>query len=321
MIIRGRRLKRYFGLRRKRSNSFGGVDVLKPSFLSGWIISKDYEFKEIRLYKNKKVICKTFIDIYREDIYEKYKLNEISGFKLYFNSDLKSSGNIKDKYELYAFTEDDKYKLKLEFVIKNRNLENELNQIFQSEYFCCHGHVDGFGPDGFLTGWIGSNNKQNSNLKAWLHGYGLDPIEIKKKIIRPDLNSSFDIAFGFSLDPYSLPLSWANKEIYISLDKLGLYKFSQESILSIPDYISNTNNSLQYLEDSKLNDFAYKIKNSSGDIKSYWQSLESFSLYLDNIETILDEDYLSKQQNNKELFYIFKNIINKFFSKRIKDSK
>lgn len=50
MNKKGRRLKRYFGLRREAVIAWsGGIEHLLPGMISGWVVAKDVPLQDVRL--------------------------------------------------------------------------------------------------------------------------------------------------------------------------------------------------------------------------------------------------------------------------------
>ena len=64
----------------------GGIDTITPSRISGWVLSGNFQFDEVKLYIGKDLIEKTKIDIERQDVSEKFSLQGNHGFNLFIPS-------------------------------------------------------------------------------------------------------------------------------------------------------------------------------------------------------------------------------------------
>ena len=81
----GRRLKRYFFLKREKLNLFGGVEDILPNKITGWIYAEKLTIDEIRLYVGEQLISKSTIFVIN------FILSFFSRTKMYFKSSKKLS--------------------------------------------------------------------------------------------------------------------------------------------------------------------------------------------------------------------------------------
>ena len=82
---KGRRLKRYLGLRRHKGAAFqGGIDRLLPGRLMGWVIAADpyAPFYEVRLLVGPHLIARVEINQPRPDVCEQLGREGTPGFDL-----------------------------------------------------------------------------------------------------------------------------------------------------------------------------------------------------------------------------------------------
>ena len=88
--IKGRRLKRFLGLKRKSYE--GGIDVITPSRISGWVFGYNKIFDKVQLKVDKDVLAETKVNIPRSDVMQYLGINLDLGFDLFIprNIDINS---------------------------------------------------------------------------------------------------------------------------------------------------------------------------------------------------------------------------------------
>lgn len=320
MNIKGRRLKRYLGLKRKKIPFIGGVELINTGFIEGWLISENNELSEVRLIKNNHLIGRALIDVYRDDVSKMYKVSNKTGFRIDLHPSYQKDILHEGEFKIIALSVDGYKKFYLNFINSSKNINEDLSLIFKSKFLGISAQIDPVRPDGLIYGWIGSPIKCEKYLSVWVHADGLNPLEIKSDYKRKDI-TSYEDAFGFTIDPFSLPKEWNGKNVKITLDKGGLFDLSPNNHLVIKR-IENKNNklfsnsSINLSENIKL-DFDSKIKNSPKVLKAHWESLKEFSSLMDNIESYLNnyEAYIQNRSKRQPNHFIFK--INKLLNKTL----
>ena len=89
MINKGKKLKRFLGLKRRKPDYYGGIDLISPSMMKGWVVSERNILDKIVkvaliIKKNKEIIAE--VNEYRSDIAEIYKTESYTGFTINFPS-------------------------------------------------------------------------------------------------------------------------------------------------------------------------------------------------------------------------------------------
>ena len=104
MNIKGRRLKRYLGLKREKIPFIGGIELIKTGFIEGWLISPNNELSEVRLIKNNFLISRALIDISRDDVSKRYKVSHKTGFRLELYPSHKKNISDEGEFEIIALS-------------------------------------------------------------------------------------------------------------------------------------------------------------------------------------------------------------------------
>ena len=84
---KGRRLKRYLGLKRKIINPIGALEIITPSYISGWAALKDEQISEVCLYVGNNLISRAPVNLIRKDVTASIPFAKNPGFKIYFPRD------------------------------------------------------------------------------------------------------------------------------------------------------------------------------------------------------------------------------------------
>ena len=72
MSFSGRSLKRYLLLKRKSLDIIGGVELVLPDRITGWVVAKELILDEVRFFLGSYCVAKAPINIKREDVCQKY---------------------------------------------------------------------------------------------------------------------------------------------------------------------------------------------------------------------------------------------------------
>ena len=175
------------------------IDHFLPSKIIGWVLSEKIIFDEICLASGNEIICKSLINIQRNDVFEEYGGNQNAGFILNLPNNLVPIKNRDIKLVAKSFKNKKEISLKI-FKKKNFNFNSKiLKSLFKNDLFGLDGHLNSKSLDNqFLNGWISSLNAEPPTI--WLNLQNNNPIPIKcdeecfKEIeSRKFFNYTFDI--------------------------------------------------------------------------------------------------------------------------------
>lgn len=80
---KGRRMKRYLGLKRTNTGNYlGGIEHLFPGLISGWVFGQTGEFHEVRLLVGSHMIARCEINQSRPDVCQQLGREGMPGFQL-----------------------------------------------------------------------------------------------------------------------------------------------------------------------------------------------------------------------------------------------
>lgn len=305
----GRRLKRYFFLKREKLNLFGGVENILPNKIIGWIYAKQFTIDEIRLYVGEQLISKSKININRDDVNSKFKCDIKTGFEVLIPQEINNI-DLNQKIRLVATSFINYKNYELKSINKNIDLNNRLKIILSSDIKGVNGYFDGLDYDNMYIGWAGKENKEDI-ISIWLRCEDKDPIELLCKEYRDDLDKvNLKSNSGFEIDSNLIPNDWIGKNLYCSFDKNGLFilpqlgevKAIEKSIKDSPEIDLNYTQSKNQL-----------IISSPSNLEEHWEALEIFNLELNRIEKYLNEENKKESLlNNKKKSGIIKRFLSNF---------
>ena len=320
---KGRRLKRYLGLRRSQRATFqGGIDRLLPGKLTGWVVSVDPEspFYEVRLLVGSNLISRVEINQPRPDVCELLGRQVNPGFVLSIPFDLPPI-DWQLPVRVLAVSFDGSAQVELSLLQNKKKVTTSelLRLLLQSDQRGMDGHVDGI-KHGMLTGWAGCGG-QSSSSTIWLQSDGLDPISINCNQFREgitDMNASNYCGFSLPLD--SLPESWYGKNIWCTFDQSGQWNLPQDQSLSVPALLGGiTSTSLQhYSENTQFAFKAYADQTalSPHELQEHWRVLEDFRLFLDRVEQELNSREIVEEKKG-----IVKPKLSSWFNRFLRSSR
>ena len=175
---KGRRLKRYLGLRRSQGTAFqGGIDRLLPGKLMGWVMAAGSQssFYEVRLLVGPHLIARAEINQPRPDVCEQLGRQGSPGFVLPVPVELPAL-DWSLPVRVVAVSADGSAQAELPLIQKKAKTTERLRALLQSDCRGMDGHVDGV-QHGDLVGWAGRAGQHNP-AKIWLQAEGLEPIGI-----------------------------------------------------------------------------------------------------------------------------------------------
>lgn len=288
MPRKGRRLKRYFGLKRSSSSGLlGGLETITPGCLSGWVALPDEPLFEVRLLVGPHLIARAPIDQERSDVSTKFGLSGKLGFSLVLPFELPPLDWNKVTPILSAMSVDGSVQAEIKLISNPQITSELLIALLQSELLGLEGHCDGLLHDGLVHGWA-ARRGQKQPVTIWIQCDGNEPCPLICNQDRGGLDGiTFTRAVGFSQSLESLPDDWAGKEIWFSFDEMGAWPLPQLSKILVP---ARTNRSeLTHLMDSSqkgidYSHYQHEISSSPPELKEHWRTLDEFCLFLDTLE-------------------------------------
>jgi hypothetical protein len=294
MNKKGRRLKRFLGLRREAVIAWsGGIEHLLPGMISGWVVAKDVPLHDVRLLVGPHLIARAEINQSRPDVCQSLGWQGTPGFSLLLPAELPPV-DWRPAPRLLALSADGSQQVELTLRSQPEQTAVLLKTLLQSELLGLEGHVDGL-VLGTLRGWAGRRG-QLRPAKIWLQAAGQEPRPLTCDQARDGLQAKgLPQNSGFNLDPKALPTDWGGLEVWCSFDEQGQFRLPQEEIrMVLPAAPSLGSEVLQVIQ----NDANLQVVNNQPmqewlsavpeDLRQHWQALEQFRLYLDKIEQELD---------------------------------
>jgi hypothetical protein len=287
MGSKGRRLKRYLGLKRDGDGSHqGGIEHLLPGRVSGWVFGASAPFHEVRLLVGAHLIARAEVDQNRPDVCAQLGREGTPGFSLALPAELPPL-DWSQPARLLALSADGRQQAELRLIGKKADTSIELRQLLQSEALGLDGHFDGL-VGGQLQGWA-ARRGQAKPAQIWLQAVGQEPIPIECNQWRKGIAERC----GFQLSLSTLPTSWSGSELWCSFDREGVYRLPQEEAVVVPERGGNTQ--LMHMVSAS---YAEQMQSAPEDLRSHWKALEDFRLFLDGLEQELNRrDGIKAQQS------------------------
>jgi len=306
MRKKGRRLKRYLGLRREPGISWsGGIEHLLPGLISGWVVSKDGPLQDVRLLVGPHLIARAEINQARADVCESLGWEGTPGFALVLPEELPPI-DWQPEPRLLALSADGSQQVELTLMRKPEQTSILLKTLLQSELLGLEGHVDGL-LQGALRGWAGRRG-QKETTQIWLQAAEQEPWPLSCDQWRDGMQAmGLPQRSGFHLDPQALPPGWGGLEVWCSFDQKGQFRLPQEEKVVLPAAQNQggevvraiqTNTSIKVMNNQPLQEWLPEIPE---DLREHWQALENFRHYLDKIELEIEAREISQKPTKKEI--------------------
>ena len=304
---KGRRLKRYLGLRREQGLAFhGGIGRLLPSRIVGWVMAADPNiwFYEVRLLVGPHLISRVEIDQPRPDVCEKLGREGSPGFDLPLPFELPSL-DWTLPVRLLAVSADGGSQAELQLMQKDANTSELLLALLQGEQRGMDGHVDGI-QQGQLVGWAARRGQQQP-AQIWLQAQGQQPMQISCDQWREGMTTQqMPNQCGFAIAVSALPSSWRGQNIWCSFDQAGQWQIPQDQTLVVPSSAGAATKMVhQSAELTSVVPSAYsaQLKAAPAELQQHWKALEEFRVFLDGLEVEVQrrESLLASQQNSVDL--------------------
>ena len=306
--------------KKKRFSELGFIESILPNEISGWFISEDNSLNKIGLFHSNKLLKETSINIRRVDVSEKYNFLGETGFKLELDQSIlrKLNKNVDPYFEVRAINEEGKpstYKIKS---VQNPELTSQMLKSSLNTFLIgSDGYLEGLKYDGFIYGWISSNNLNGQDF-IWVHGLQEKPVAIKCNILRniENLPNGY-LAKGFQINPSNFTNNNCEKRIWCSFDFEGYLKLpsiedviiSQKTFSIIkhfknPFFISSERSDSKWGDLNKENINAWDIVEkkfpfSSDEIKEQKEILKTWKKYIVDFEKELMKLENLKKRHSK----------------------
>ncbi len=283
MGSKGRRLKRYLGLKRDpQSGHHGGIEHLLPGRISGWVFGAEEAFHEVRLLVGAHLIARAEINQSRPDVCAQLGVERSSGFSVTLPAELPPL-DWSQPPRLIALSADGRRQADLQLIGKAAtDTAQRLRQLLQSEALGLDGHCDGL-VQGQLQGWAARRN-QAKPAQIWLQAKEQEPIAVACDQWRDGLGAlGMPDRCGFELNLRNLPGSWAGQRVWCSFDQDGLFRLPQAEAVVVPAMASG-----QELVAGCTPSYRDQLLQSPSDLQSHWHALEDFRSFLDGLEEELN---------------------------------
>ena len=178
MTNKGRRLKRYLGLKRQKGVKFlGGVESITPGSVSGWVVLSDQPMCEVRLLVGPHLISRAAVDQPRPDVCEATGISGTFGFTLPIPHDIPPLDWEQFTPALIAMSANGLIQENISLISNPQSTSSKLQSLLQSNLKGFEGHCDGVQDDGFVRGWAGRRGELRS-ATVWLQSDGLQSVPV-----------------------------------------------------------------------------------------------------------------------------------------------
>jgi len=301
MKKKGRRLKRYLGLRREAGIAWsGGIEHLLPGQISGWAAAKSVSLQEVRLLVGPHLIARAEINQARPDVCESLGWQGTPGFSLKLPAELPPV-DWRPAPRLLAISADGSQQVELGLIGQPKQTGGLLKALLQSDLLGLEGHVDGL-LQGVIRGWAGRRG-QGQPAHIWLQAAGQEPWRLDCDQWRDGLQAmGLPERSGFYLDPKALPPGWGGLEVWCSFDPQGQFRLPQQERVVLPAGPVFGGEMVQAIKTSaslapgNIAPMQEWLSGVPDDLRHHWQALENFRHYLDKIEQELEARDNSRQK-------------------------
>lgn len=290
--------------KKKGFSELGFIENILPNEISGWFISEKNSLNKIGLFHSNKLLIETSLNIKRADVSEKYNFLGKTGFKFKIDQSIlrKLNKNVDPFFEVRPINREgtpSNYTIKS---VKNPNLTSQMLKTSLNPFLIgSEGYLEGLKHDGFIYGWISTNNLNGQNF-IWVHGLNESPLAIECTISRniENLPNGY-LAKGFQIDPSNSINNNKEKRIWCSFDFEGYLKlpciedviispktFSVIKHFTNPLFVSSKKSKSKWGDLKKDNINAWEITNkfpfSSDEIDEQKIILKAWKKYIADFE-------------------------------------
>ena len=277
MARKGRRLKRYLGLKRSGNCHQGYIEHLLPARISGWVFGASEPFHEVRLLVGTHLIARAEVNQNRPDVCAELGREGTPGFSMALPAELPPL-DWSQPARLLALSTDGSQQAELQLIGKKADTAEQLRQLLQSEALGLDGHFDGLVGDQ-LRGWA-ARRSQSKPARIWLQALQQEPILLECDQRR---NENAERC-SFQMRLSALPASWSGCELWCSFDRAGIYRVPQKQAVVVPERADNT----QLMPMVSATRHTEQMQSIPEDMQKHWNALEDFRLFLDGLEQELN---------------------------------
>lgn len=287
MAQKGRRMKRFLGLRREAgSGHSGGIEHLMPGRISGWVVAKRGALQEVRLLVGPNLIARADINLPRPDVCETLGWQGQPGFALMLPGELPPL-DWSQQPRLLALSADGSVQVELGMLRQGEQAAARLRGMLQSDALGLEGHCDGL-QQGALQGWAGRKG-QAQPAQIWLQADGLQPWAVRCDQWREGMQAmGLPERCGFHVDPQQLPSGWSGKDVWCSFDQDGQFRLPQNQAVVLPVRTTalqvNVVPASGDLTERGPDSYQQRLQAAPADLRMHWEALEQFRLFLDGLE-------------------------------------
>ncbi len=256
-----------------------------PGKISGWLISDNIPFHEVRLLVGDCLVARGEINQARQDVCENHDYNGNPGFSVTLPSELPTLDWTKPT-RLVAISVDGKHQDDVQLIANPYCTSKQLQVLLKSNILGLEGHFDGIVQDN-LQGWA-ARRDQKQPAQIWLQSEGQNPIPVICDQYREGMEwIGIPNQSGFSVNINHLPKNWKGLAISCSFDQEGAFKLPQNEEVHLP-----LEPHVEILESSfsqHVKGYSSAILNAPEPLRVEWEDLDMFSRILDEVENSLNK--------------------------------
>ena len=268
----------------------GGIELITPSLIAGWIYHPDCALSDVRLLAGPHLLAQARIDHLRADVEEHLQVKGQFGFELEIPPDLPLL-RIDAAPLLLVLSADGSQRFPLSFLGARSSTQDRLTTALQPEFRGLRGHFDGLSPDGTrVHGWCYKAGGREP-ARVWLQAKDLPPRPLICDERRPGMaNQGHSEICGFSLAVSDWPEA-AGSSLWVTYDPEGVLRLPQAKSVNLPPLAESPSTLVvQEAQHPTFPQPAAPDEPPSQPIgnSEHWHALESFRRYLDGLERELD---------------------------------
>lgn len=215
----------------------GRIDVVAPSFVSGWAFHRLSSLVEVRLLLGSHLIGKASVNLPRPDVELDLGVNGDFGYLLEIPDDLPLVDFVGAPTVL-AVALDADLRVVSSYRLVDHTSSSQLRLLLSPKYRGLRGHFDGLTAcNSALSGWAFCTRVNSRPVQVFLNGMSATPIPLLCNHLRPDLELlglHGGCGFTFPLDhllPTPKPLAG---EVWVSFDDAGILRLPQDRPCFLP---------------------------------------------------------------------------------------
>jgi hypothetical protein len=219
----------------------GGVDLVTPSIINGWVWHPEYKLFDVRLLSGGSLLATAAIDVHRKDVEDKVRAKGSFGFSVKLPVRLPSIDLAKD-LQLFALTEDGSKRFLLSCMKDKESTLTLLRTALDPQYFGMEGNFDGLAGDGLLaTGWCFQKLVPSQPCVVYVRVEGMEPVPVRCDQYRPGFSSMGypeSCGFSFRISELNGLSEFGGRRLTVTFDHSGLLSLPEPSPSFLPDSAS-----------------------------------------------------------------------------------